>query len=102
MIELKVLSQLPDEKKVELFDWLLSKMEVINPDYWEHDATAVFPTFYFQFDEELELDDASRVIVAAHKADLEHPTTYKDQQEWLKKCKEIQDEVAKKHKGDAD
>lgn len=100
-IEPEVLSQLPDEKKVELFDWLISKIAVINPDYWEHDATMVFPTFYFQFDTDEVLADSSAIMLEAHKADLEYPTTYKDQQEWLAKCKVIEDEVAKKYKGDA-
>ena len=63
-IEPEVLSQLPDEKKVELFDWLISKIAVINPDYWEHDATMVFPTFYFQFDTDEVLADSSVIMLA--------------------------------------
>ena len=98
----EVLSQLSADKKVELFDWLISKIAVINPDYWENNATMVFPTFYFCFMEESELADSSTIMLNAHQADLEFPATYKNQQAWLNKCKEIQDEVAKKFKGDAD
>ena len=99
--EPEVLSQLPDEKKIELFDWLISKIDVINPDFWEHDATMVFPTFYFQFDSEDVLTDRAEIMLQAYKADKEYPTTCKDQQEWSAKCKVIEDEVAKKYKGDA-
>ncbi len=94
-IEPKVLSQLTNKQKIELFDWLVSKMVVTDPDYWEQDAFMEFPKFYFGFGSSESLNDAATVMMRARESDRQFPTTYKEQQERLQKSKEIENEMAK-------
>ena len=91
------LEAISTEQKLEILEWLTSKFVIRDVDYWEHDALLKFPTFFVQFMEETELDDPYRALYNAMIADKQFPTTLEKQEEWEKKCKEINDEVAKKY-----
>lgn len=62
------------EQKLEIIDWLATKVESSHVDYWEKDAFAVFPKFFFQFDSEAELDDPFTVLYNAMLANKRFPS----------------------------
>lgn len=89
--------QISVEQKLEILEWLTTKFVIRDVDAWENDAILIFPRFFVQFYQVGELDDPYRALLNAMHADKQFPRTLEDQEAWDKKCKEIEDEVAKKH-----
>ena len=89
--------EISTEQKLEILEWLTTKFVIRDIDAWENDALIHFPTFFVQFSDVTELDDPYRALLNAMKADKQFPRTLEEQEAWHKTCKEIEDEVAKKH-----
>lgn len=79
---------LSTEQKLEILEWLTTKVAIRDIDVWEHDALLHFPTFFVQFLDPSELDDPYQALLFAMRADKQFPTSVEKQEQFNKEWQE--------------
>lgn len=81
------------EKKLEVLEWLATKLVIRDIDTFENDATLKFPSFFVPFNHVADLDDPYQALVNAMISDRQFPMTLEKQEEFARLADKILSEI---------